>query len=179
MQAIRKILVPTSFTALSDEAFRVAQSLARALQAKVILFHVARDPAVVSEGGPLLAHPSNGKASNLWDRFHGYLSNDPEVHVEHEVIVAHRPRAGHILEILDKLGCDLIVMGTHGHRALRNLLFGSLTQQVLRQARCPVLMVKLADHKARTGSHRGISQGAGGSADLESERSKNLPIVRK
>jgi nucleotide-binding universal stress UspA family protein len=58
------------------------------------------------------------------------------------VIVADRPRAGHILEMLDKLGCDLIVMGTHGRSWVKHRLFGSVTEEVVRLARCPVMVVK-------------------------------------
>jgi nucleotide-binding universal stress UspA family protein len=68
--------------------------------------------------------------------------------VEHEVIVANRPSASHVLEILERLGCDLIVMGTHGHSWLKVLLFGSLTEEVVRWARCPVMVVKAPAHKA-------------------------------
>ena len=67
MDAIQKILVPTDFSAHADEAFRVAHMLARAIGAEVILFHVAQPPAVVSEGGQLLANPPKGDAINLWD----------------------------------------------------------------------------------------------------------------
>jgi hypothetical protein len=97
---------------------------------------------VVSEGGPLLASPGKGVAENLWDRFQHLTPGDPRVRVEHEVIVADRPGAGHILQILDKLGCDLIVMGTHGHSWLKQRLVGSLTEAVVRHARCPVMIVK-------------------------------------
>jgi nucleotide-binding universal stress UspA family protein len=148
MDAIHKILVPTDFSAHADEAFRVAHALARAVGAEVILFHVARPPAVVSEGGPLLAGVGNGKAANLWDRFHGIKVSDPNVRVAYEVIVADKPGAAHILDILDKLGCDLIVMGTHGHSRLQHLLFGSVAEEVVRRARCPVMVVKAPAHKA-------------------------------
>jgi nucleotide-binding universal stress UspA family protein len=142
MDAIRKILVPTDFSAHADEAFRVAQTLARATGAEVILFHIARPPAVVVEGGPILSEPTNGEGANLWDRFHGALPADPGVRVGHEVIVSDRPGPNHILGILDRLGCDLIVMGTHGHSWLRQRLFGSVTEEVVRRARCPVVVVK-------------------------------------
>lgn len=148
MNAIHKILVPTDFSAHADEAFRVAHSLAGALGAEVVLFHVALPPAVVSEGGRFLADPGKGKEANLWDRFHQIQANDPRVRVEHAVIVADRPSATHILEILDKLGCDLIVMGTHGHSWLKHLLFGSVTEEVVRRARCPVMVVKAPVHQA-------------------------------
>ena len=142
MDAIRKILVPTDFSAHADEAFRVAHTLARVLGGEVILFHIARPPAVVAEGGKFLANPDEADAVNLWDRFHGIQPADAKVRVEHEVIVADSPRADHILAILDRLGCDLIVMGTHGRSWLKHRLVGSVTEEVMRLARCPVMVVK-------------------------------------
>jgi nucleotide-binding universal stress UspA family protein len=142
MDAIHKILVPTDFSAHADEAFRVAHTLARLTGAEVILFHVARPPAVASEGGKLVVNPGKVDAANLWDRFHSIQAADAKVRVEHQVIVADRPHAGPILEMLDKLGCDLIVMGTHGRSWLKHRLFGSVTEEVVRLARCPVLVVK-------------------------------------
>ena len=148
MDSIRKILVPTDFSAHADEAFRVAHLLAGATGAEVIVFHVAHAPAVVSEGGPLQAGPGKKDAANLWDRFAHLQASDPRVRVRHEVIVAEKPGAGHILDLLDRLGCDLIVMGTHGRSWLKHLLFGSLTEEVVRRARCPVMVVKAPAHTA-------------------------------
>ena len=150
MNAIRKILVPTDFSAHADEAFRAAQTLAKATGAEVIVFHVAPPPAVVSEDGPLLAEPDKGKAVDLWQRFQRLRAEDPSVRVEHRVVVAERPNGSHILEILDEMGCDLIVMGTHGRSWLKRLLFGSVTEEVVRRARCPVMVVKAPGHQAAT-----------------------------
>jgi nucleotide-binding universal stress UspA family protein len=150
MDAIRKILVPTDFSAHADEAFRVAHAVARMIGAEVILFHVAQPPAVVSEGGRLLAEPGKGEAVNLWDRFQGIQPADPNVRVEHEVIVADKPSAGEILDMLDKRGCDLIVMGTHGASWLKQRLLGSVTEEVVRRAHCPVMVVKARADKTAT-----------------------------
>jgi nucleotide-binding universal stress UspA family protein len=147
MDAIKRILVPTDFSAHADEAFRVAHTLAGSTGADVVVFHVARPPAVVTEGGELLAGPGQDP-TNLWARFREIQSGEPRVRVEHRVIVADRPGATPILEILDKLGCDLIVMGTHGRRGLKHLLFGSVTEDVVRHARCPVMVVKAPQHAA-------------------------------
>jgi nucleotide-binding universal stress UspA family protein len=148
VNALKRILVPTDFSAHADEAFRVAHNLARLSGAEVILFHIVHPPAVVMEGGRLLADPGKGEAVNLWERFQSIQPHDPKVRVEHEVIVADRPSATHVLEILNKLGCDLIVMGTHGRSWLKQRLFGSVTEEVVRRARCPVMVVKAPAHKA-------------------------------
>jgi nucleotide-binding universal stress UspA family protein len=142
MKAIQKILVPTDFSWHADEAFRVGCTLARLTGAEVVLFHVAQPPAVVTEAGPLLANPGKGDTVNLWGRFEHTQPTDPGVRVTHEVIVADGPGAGHILEILERLGCDLVVMGTHGRSWLKHRLFGSVTEEVVRRARCPVMVVK-------------------------------------
>ena len=62
-------------------------------------------------------------------------------HVTHEVVVAGRASAAGALEMLEKFGCDLIVIGSHGHGRLR-LFRRSLTDEVVRHAHCPVLVVK-------------------------------------
>jgi nucleotide-binding universal stress UspA family protein len=142
MDAIHKILVPTDFSPHAEEAFRTACTLARATGAGVILFHVARPPAVVGKDGRLLADPNKGEPTNLWDRFDHHPATDPGVHVEQEVIVATRPKAKHILAILDKLGCDLIVMGMPRRSWLKQLFSAGVVNKVVRRARCPVLVVK-------------------------------------
>lgn len=47
-----------------------------------------------------------------------------------------------IAKMANELGCDLIVMGTHGRSPLGGLVMGSVATRVLHQAICPVLLVK-------------------------------------
>jgi nucleotide-binding universal stress UspA family protein len=49
--------------------------------------------------------------------------------------------AEEILNQADELNADLIVMGTHGHGAMYNLLVGSVTKGVLKRSTRPVLLV--------------------------------------
>jgi nucleotide-binding universal stress UspA family protein len=46
------------------------------------------------------------------------------------------------VRVAEEGGCDLIVMGTHGRTGLRRLVMGSVAEEVLREAPCPVLSVK-------------------------------------
>jgi nucleotide-binding universal stress UspA family protein len=146
MDAIQRILVPTDFSAHADEAFRVAHRLAKATGACIVAFHVAVPPAVVTAEGPSPAGLRDQKGKDLWAGLLALQAKDPQVRVEHEVIVADKPRVAHILDLLEKRGCDLIVMGTHGHSWLRQRLFGSVTEEVIRRARCPVMVVKAPAH---------------------------------
>lgn len=66
-------------------------------------------------------------------------------------IVAHVRRgnpADQIVQLAADLEADLIVVGTHGRRGLRRMLLGSVAEQVLRLARCPVFVVRPKDHEA-------------------------------
>jgi nucleotide-binding universal stress UspA family protein len=66
------------------------------------------------------------------------------------VIVADQPSAKHVLDLWDRLGCDLIVKSGRGRSWLRHLLFGSLAAEVVRKAHCPVIIVTSPAHKAAT-----------------------------
>ncbi|MGP0068773.1 MAG: universal stress protein [Isosphaeraceae bacterium] len=153
MSIFRKILVPTDFSSHAGEAFRVAHDLAKATGATVVVFHVSRPPAVVSDGDRLLSAPVRAETKDVWEEVRKIQAKDPAVHVEHEVIVADRPDAEHILRILEERGCDLIVMGTHGRTWLKHLLCGSVAEDVVRRAQCPVMVVKAPVHEAEAPAH--------------------------
>jgi hypothetical protein len=74
------------------------------------------------------------KGKDRWGDLLALQARDPQVRVEHEVIVADRPTVAHILDLQEKRGCDLIVMGTHGHSWLKQRLVGSRTEEVIRHA---------------------------------------------
>jgi len=50
--------------------------------------------------------------------------------------------AGHIVALAGKGKFDVVVMGSHGRTALKNLLLGSVTTQVMAQSKVPVLVVR-------------------------------------
>jgi nucleotide-binding universal stress UspA family protein len=147
MNSIRKILVPTDFSPPATEAIRVAHDLAKATGAGVVVFHVSRPPALVSDGARPLTTPARGEPKGVCEGLRKTQSRDPSVHVEHEVIVADQPDAEHILRLLHERACDLIVMGAHGPSGMRHLLFGSATEEVVRKAECPVMVVKAPVHE--------------------------------
>jgi quercetin dioxygenase-like cupin family protein len=65
---------------------------------------------------------------------------DPQITVEHRV--AEGNPAAEILRLARALKCDLIVMSTHGRTGLARMLTGSVAEEVLRQAPCPVLLTR-------------------------------------
>jgi nucleotide-binding universal stress UspA family protein len=71
--------------------------------------------------------------------------------------------ATEILAAAEKIKCDLIVMGTHGRTGLGRLLMGSVAEQVVRKAPCPVLTVKTPLPAARS-SNEAVAVAAGSDA---------------
>jgi nucleotide-binding universal stress UspA family protein len=53
-----------------------------------------------------------------------------------------------ILGLAEDVGADLIVIGSHGRTGLRRLLLGSTSEQVVRNAKCPVIVARAKEYKA-------------------------------
>lgn len=128
MYPIHTILHPTDFSSGSAFAFEMACALAKDYNARLILLHVVLPPTT-----PLFNKP-------LEMRFPWPKPPDPKLSVEHRVAEGDAPEE--ILRLVENLHCDLIVMGTQGRTGLSRWLAGSVAEEVLRQAPCPVLAVK-------------------------------------
>jgi nucleotide-binding universal stress UspA family protein/quercetin dioxygenase-like cupin family protein len=140
MPGIQTILHPTDFSQNSRHAFQSACALARDNRATLIILHVML-PSVSPVLGQRLADPSRSAESQgstaalPWPQ-----PSDPKFTIEHRV--AEGDAAEEILRLGASLKCDMIVMGTHGRTGLGRLLVGSVAEEVLRKATCPVLVVK-------------------------------------
>jgi len=145
MGALRSILHPTDFSAHSEAALRVARSLARAHEARLVLVHVVPPevmPAAVSEALVDLAIGREG-LREAQDRVEG---GDEDLKSPVESQLRRGDPAAEILDVAAGLQSDLVVMGSHGRTGLSRILIGSVAESVLRGAACPVLMVKAPVH---------------------------------
>ena len=70
------------------------------------------------------------------------VPTDTAVGYEHRLMMG--TPAGAIVHLAEKEGVDMIVMPTHGRTGLMRLLMGSVAEEVVRKAKCPVLTVKTA-----------------------------------
>ncbi len=136
---LNKILVPFDFSVYSDLALEVASSLARYAGGTVHIVHVKEPLAVYHVQGKYDVNPY-GDLEQLKKTLTTVRPKDPEVSVQHWLMtgdVVHD-----ILLLAEEQNVDLIVMATHGRTGLRRVLMGSIAESVLRNARCPVLIVK-------------------------------------
>jgi nucleotide-binding universal stress UspA family protein len=146
MLAIKTILHPTDFSERSDFAFRLACSLARDYGARLIVLHVAEPPMALAGEGVLMLPPA-ADLEPLREKLHQIRPQDPKIQVEHRLCQGNA--ATEILQIAEEPKCDLIVMGTHGRTGLGRLLMGSVAEQVVRRAPCPVVTVKIPLRETR------------------------------
>jgi nucleotide-binding universal stress UspA family protein len=149
MTMFETILHPTDFDEPSKEAFRVARSLAQALGARLVVFHVVPPPSVVTQDGRVLLDPRDAEPTDLWEEYRTLQADVPNLTVQYAVVVGHASESRRLLEQqIHGLGEGvLVVMGSHGRRGLRRLLWGSKVDAVVRNCPCPVLVVKASSTK--------------------------------
>jgi nucleotide-binding universal stress UspA family protein len=139
MLAIHAILHPTDFSQPAAEAFRLACSLARDHGARLVAVHVVIPPVVTSVEGVMVPAPEVDR-NELLRQLRLLQDEAPGVTMEFRLLEG--APAAEILAAAKEAACDLIVIGTHGRTGLGRLLMGSVAEQVVRKALCPVLTVK-------------------------------------
>jgi nucleotide-binding universal stress UspA family protein len=148
MTSFRRILVAADFSESSRQAFRAACALARERETRVHVLHVLEPVYVADEPvyfGQQTVHyvPVARDAAELEPlREQMRVLYVPHQPLEVEYHVKEGTTAAEIVRFAQELGCDLAVMGTHGRTGLRRLLTGSVAETVLRQAGCPVLVLR-------------------------------------
>jgi nucleotide-binding universal stress UspA family protein len=135
LKALRTILYATDLSELSDQAFPVARALARGHRASLVILHVYPPPMFHAE--EVARRPPDGYVDSLWEALHRYKVPDAGVTVTHRL--AEGDPAKEIVQAAQGLKCDFIVLGTQGRTGLRRVLLGSVAENVLRRAACPVV----------------------------------------
>jgi nucleotide-binding universal stress UspA family protein len=154
----RKIVVAIDFSPCSEEAFRVALTLAKTFQAELLLLHVVDTSALATFNQlGLLAVPSDAQGQKRRLRHHARLNVRRLLEVEAaKGVTAKRiiVEGGPFVEIaktarIEKV--DLVVMGSYGGRSgnVDKIFFGSTAEKVVRTAGCPVLTVPLPSKPRR------------------------------
>ncbi|WP_251981092.1 universal stress protein, partial [Salinibacter ruber] len=153
MLNIDTILFPTDFSSVAEDAFAHAAHLALRSGATICVFNVVT--------------PDDGDASNPMDFLPvtpvegGAVDDAAPQRVEVQTVTQERgtvpvvyaqtdstsPETA-IVEQATEHDMDLVVMGTHGRQGMDRLLSGSVAEEVVRQAPCPVFTVLADDEDA-------------------------------
>lgn len=144
MTTVRRVLCATDLSPASDAAWAFARRLGRATGAELALVHVLPPIPIPLEAGfdaatyQRLAEADRGSATTRLEE----LQAAAGLRVTTRVVDG--PPAPRILEMAADWGADVAVVGTHGRTGLDRLLLGSVAEQVVHLARCPVVTVRSA-----------------------------------
>jgi nucleotide-binding universal stress UspA family protein len=148
---IERILVPLDFSPASMEALEYAVWLAKQFHAAIHLVHVhPPDEASSVPGAGHLLFESAEAIERLNEELTG-------IHRKH--VPTFRPENCHIrggqpyqeiVRVAREIA-DLIVLATRGHSGLKHLLLGSTAERVVRNAPCPVLVVRKRKQRSKAG----------------------------
>jgi nucleotide-binding universal stress UspA family protein len=165
---IKKILYATDLSETAVHAFSYAVSLANLYGAGITILHVlaefpgeefitnmistdtweeiknrhyteARDQLIGKRRG----HVAIKEVLEAFSEEAKADGEDPAF-VTDEILIESGSPAEVIVETAKKRSCDLIVMGTHGHSAIADVLIGSTAKWVVRQSPIPVLVIRLS-----------------------------------
>jgi len=150
MVQVRNILWLTDFSEDSAHALAYARTLAEFWKTRLYLMHVIENPTSSAYGavdGDYLAMETNARdKSRTWlAETAGGLGDG----VDHEILLREGEILTEILKVETDKAIGTIVVGSHGRTGLAHILLGSVTDKVVRSARCPVYVVRHPTRAAR------------------------------
>lgn len=150
MLNIKKILFPTDFSRCAERAFSHAAYLADRHEAELHVLHVVETPTAPGSLFMDLTVTDEDIAEQTADP--SLAGQITETYTDVRIVNAQRHSASipaAILRYAEQEDLDLIVMGTHGRRGIDRLFSGSVAEEVVRRATCPVFTV-CARHRSES-----------------------------
>ena len=145
MLPIKTILCPTDFSGPSYKAIEVANELAVNFSANLILISVVTPIHPIGAPGV----PASFKIGEYYEEMIDFATQSLEEietekisdGVKTQRVVVQGNAADEIVKRAESDGADIIVIATHGWTGWRRWVFGSVTEKVVRLAKCPVLTI--------------------------------------
>ncbi len=143
---VTRVLVPVDFSEPSEAAIACATTLAQQFGARVDLLHVIDDPMMLGSWEGDLERPERRMvledlSSSARHRLESQARDLSGRGLDVRIHVRPGRAVPAILEMAAEAASDLIIMGTHGRSGVAHLLMGSVAEQIVRAAPCPVLSV--------------------------------------
>jgi len=140
---LKNVLFATDFSDTSEAALPYAAAICRRFGSTLHVVHVLSDASLLFMSGGVdyvsmstLYDDANNEAKQKIEQIAERLEGIP-----YHSYVRHGRVWSNLASIIDENEIELIVVGTHGRTGLGKLLLGSVAEDILRHARCPVLTV--------------------------------------
>lgn len=137
---IKKVVVPVDFSEPSMKALQYAIAVAKEFEAELILIHAIQPIPVVPDlpaATPELEEQLKKEATNSLTKLSEGIKDVPC----RQIVCVGQP-ARQIVAEAKQQQADLIIVATHGRTGLAHFFLGSVAEQVVRLAACPVLVVR-------------------------------------
>lgn len=141
----RRLLVPLDGSELAERALAPASALAENVCTELYLLrvtpsaHVPLETEAMEQVFDEIEHQERDEAERYLQQQYQKL---PDAHLFFDVAVAQRSVADTIIDYVQAHNIDLIVMSSHGRTGLDRVVFGSVTEKVLRGACCATLVIR-------------------------------------
>jgi nucleotide-binding universal stress UspA family protein len=174
---LEKILVPTDGSPESEKALAIAQRIAQAQGAELLLARAAEPVsgafAAVDEGASaeMYATVSQQIEEEAQDGLQSLEARLTAEGYRARTVLLRGPAAGALLDCEAKENPDLVVMASHGRGGLARFALGSVADRLVREGRCPVLVVR------RSGADAGRMERALVMLDGSGLAEEVLPVV--
>lgn len=144
MEAVQKILTAVDFSAQTEKVLEAAVSMARNFDAQLLVVFVVEEMTpyawvTVPHISFDILEEEMGKTAE--SKLETLVEEKLPAGISCSTEVRRGAPAKEIVDCAQKEGCSFIVMGTHGYRGMEKMLLGSVAEQVLKNAPCPVLVV--------------------------------------
>ena len=139
-----KLLVAIDFSDPTERILRVAERLAKSLDASVWVVHAAEpEPDFVGyDAGPEVVREQVAKELREEHRqLQEHTDKLRDAGIDATAILVRGPTVEALLAMAEKQDTDLIVAGSHGRSMVAEILIGSVSQGLIRDGRWPVTVV--------------------------------------
>ena len=146
MSTFDVILHPTDFSEDSDLAFQLACSVARDQFASLVIVHVL--PPEMSPAASVKSNQCDDESPvirNCYENFCRMKALAGEIPVSFRLVYGYA--VGAILNVAHEERADLMVVASHQHSHFHLQLHGSVTEGLLRQTHCPIIVFKYPEHR--------------------------------
>jgi len=137
--AVKNVLVATDLSPGCETALNFARAIARRYDSKLFVTNVISPsetawipPEYWGSTQQMIEEAAEKQLRALGSKLEG---------LPHELLLEHGAVSDAVSADIDKLGIDLLVLGTHGREGFGRFMMGSIAEEILRRVTCPILTV--------------------------------------
>lgn len=142
----RKVLFPTDFSDTANKALKRAIAITEDMDAELYVLHIVDDTLISTHVPEERKMILTELRRHALDQMRATLPSELMANFETIGAVRRGEPGKQISAYAESMGCDLIVMGSHGRTGVERVLLGSIADKVVRRAKCAVL-IERADRK--------------------------------